>query len=159
MPDSHFAAAGSTALAVLPVVGEPFHAASLPMAPAARALFAHQLAELEGQELPEPCGWRLLVLQYQRPERSAGGVFIPDVVHREDQFQGRVGLVLAVGAGCWRDRDKYPEGPWAKAGDVVAWPKLDVSGSRIPYDGVPLVFVNDDAVLGRRMNAAKALGA
>lgn len=140
---------------------DPRNPGSLPATPdpLVRAAFGHLLDQLDGVPLPQPCGWRLLVLQYVRPERSAGGVYIPEAVKQEDRWQGRVGLVLAMGPGCWADRARYPEGPWAAPGDVVVWPKLDTTSSRLSYGkGIDLVLVNDDAVLARGVDALKAVG-
>lgn len=41
---------------------------------------------------------QILVGIYFRPERTKGGIYIPDQVKAEDQWQGKVGLVLKVGS-------------------------------------------------------------
>lgn len=125
---------------------------------AVRGSFAHLIAKLGEQELPAPAGWRLLVLQYVRPERSSGGIIFADKTKDEDKWQGRVGLVLATGPACWRDPARYPEGMWAQVGDVVMWPKLDNASTRFEYEGVSLAIINDDSVCAVGVDAAKAIG-
>lgn len=49
----------------------------------------------------------LLVGIYKRPERTASGLYLSDGVRKEDDYQGKVGLVLAVGPNCFEDDDKY----------------------------------------------------
>jgi len=47
-----------------------------------------------------PVGQDILVAMYNRAgEKSAGGIMYPES-YREDEFQGKVGLVLALGPEC-----------------------------------------------------------
>lgn len=40
---------------------------------------------------------RVLVASYIRPEKTAGGIIRPDQVREEDKWQGKAGIVLAMG--------------------------------------------------------------
>lgn len=40
---------------------------------------------------------QILVAIYQRPEKTAGGIYLADSTRNEDRFQGKVGLVIAKG--------------------------------------------------------------
>lgn len=110
---------------------------------------------LEGKpadlEFPDPTGWHVLVLQYIRPKERAlvgGGVLhLPDSVVREDEFQGRVGVVLAVGPEAYRDVGKYPGGPWCKPGDWVLWPAVENGAMRQRYHGLVVGLLADDRVV------------
>jgi co-chaperonin GroES (HSP10) len=44
---------------------------------------------------------QILVGIYMRPEKTAGGVILPDKVKDEDRWQGKVGLVLKKGASAF----------------------------------------------------------
>lgn len=46
---------------------------------------------------------RILVAVYVRPEKTAGGLFLPDKTRQEDVWQGKVGLVLAKGPQAFKD--------------------------------------------------------
>lgn len=45
----------------------------------------------------------ILVGIYSRPEKTAGGIVLPDSVKKEDVYQGVVGLVLKVGPTAFKD--------------------------------------------------------
>lgn len=46
----------------------------------------------------------VLIAVYRRPEKSAGGIILPESNLNEDKYQGKVGLVLKVGAACRFER-------------------------------------------------------
>lgn len=79
---------------------------------------------------------QVLVAIYKRPERTKGGLVLPDSVRDEDKFQGKVGLVLAVGPDAFVDDDRVHFGVKPKIGD---WVVFKVS------DGWPLRINNDRA--------------
>lgn len=49
---------------------------------------------------------QILVGIYFRPEKTASGLFIPQSTVQEDQFQGKVGLVLKKGPTAFRSDDQ-----------------------------------------------------
>ena len=69
---------------------------------------------------------RILVGVYQRPKKTAGGIHLPDQVTKEDHFQGKVGLVLKVGPGAFKDDalNKF-HGATVKPGDWVVFKTSD----------------------------------
>ena len=42
----------------------------------------------------------VLVAIYIRPEKSAGGILLTDRTRKEDNYQGKVGLVVKIGSAC-----------------------------------------------------------
>ena len=52
------------------------------------------VGDLEGVEV---FGNQVLVAIYQRPNKTASGIYLSDGVRAEDQYQGKVGLVLKLG--------------------------------------------------------------
>lgn len=48
-------------------------------------------------------GPQILVATYVRPAKSAGGIYIPPVAQKEDIFQGKTGLVLAIGPTAFKE--------------------------------------------------------
>ena len=110
--------------------------------------------------LPQPTGWHVLVLQYTRPEntRTAGGIILSAATLKEDEYQGRVGLVLALGPDAYADRSRYPNGAWVKPGDWIAWPRLAEASSRMAMGNLTLAVLADERVIlsGVDPNAALA---
>jgi len=41
-----------------------------------------------------------LIATYMRPEKTAGGIVLPHQNLKEDQYQGKVGLVVKIGSAC-----------------------------------------------------------
>ena len=49
------------------------------------------------EKLPEPTGWRILVLPYKGKGKTEGGVFIPDAAVEREALATVCALVLKVG--------------------------------------------------------------
>jgi len=115
-----------------------------------RAAAAHLLDSIDPSVVPTPTGYHVLVLQYRRPERTAGSIILPEQAHKEDDYQGVVGYVLALGPDAYTG-DKFATGPWVQPGDWVAWPRLKATTTRFSMktaDGrghVVLSVLDDDA--------------
>ena len=96
--------------------------------------------------LPQPTGWRLMVLPYRGTGKTKGGVILSDKTVQETQIAANVGLVLKVGPDAYNDADRYPNGPWCKKNDWVIFAKY--AGSRLNIEGGELRLLNDDEILG-----------
>lgn len=48
----------------------------------------------------------VLVATYIRPEKTSGGLFLPDSALEEDVYQGKVGLVLKLGPTAFNDGEE-----------------------------------------------------
>ena len=97
-------------------------------------------------KLPNPTGWRLLVMPFQVKEKSEGGVIIAQETLDRARAAVQVGYVLKMGPLCYKDDDKYPTGPWCKPKDWVIFARY--AGSRMGIDGGEIRMLNDDEVLG-----------
>ena len=51
----------------------------------------------------EVFGDQILVMSFVQPERTAGGIIITDKAHDEARFQGKAGLVIAMGPQAFED--------------------------------------------------------
>jgi len=49
----------------------------------------------------------ILCAVYKRPEKLASGIYISDTTRKEDDYQGKVGLVLKKGPMAFVDDEKY----------------------------------------------------
>tara|TARA_R110002020_G_scaffold148564_3_gene324435 strand:+ start:192 stop:635 length:444 start_codon:yes stop_codon:yes gene_type:complete len=103
----------------------------------------------ESSKLPQPTGWRILVLPFKMKEKTKGGIHITETALERQQVASTCGLVLAMGPNCY-DKGKFPEGPWCKKGDWVIFARY--AGSRIQIDGGEVRLLNDDEVLAKIEN-------
>lgn len=106
----------------------------------------HLLANIRGVRLPRPTGFHVLVMQFIRPEK-VGSIIMAAVSQREDEWQGRTGIVLRFGPDAYRDRAKFPAGAWCEVGDWVVWPPVESAAARMKYGNAVLAMIPDDRVL------------
>ena len=99
----------------------------------------------EEPKLPQPTGWRMLVLPFKMKDKTKGGVILAEDTLERQQVASQVGLVMAMGPQCYKDKERYPEGPWCKVKDWVMFARY--AGSRIKIDGGEMRLLNDDEVL------------
>ena len=106
------------------------------------------------ERLPEPTGWRMLVLPYRGKGKTEGGVFIPDAAVEREALATVCALVLKVGPLAYKDQDKFGEsGAWCKEQDWVIFGRY--AGSRFRIEGGEVL--NDDEVLARINDPADIL--
>ena len=103
-----------------------------------------RLKSKESDRLPQPTGWRMLLLPFKMKEKTKGGLILGQETLEKQQVASQCGLVLAMGPHCY-DKEKFPEGPWCKKGDWVVFARY--AGSRIQIDGGEVRLLNDDEVL------------
>jgi co-chaperonin GroES (HSP10) len=96
-------------------------------------------------ELPEPSGWRILVLPFTPKEKTKGGLIIAQESLDRLRIATNCGYVLKMGSLAYKDKDKF-EQPWCKKGDWVIFARY--AGSRLPIEGGEIRILNDDEVLG-----------
>jgi len=94
------------------------------------------------EKMPNPTGWRLLILPYKGKGRTESGIYLPDKVVEEQSVSTQVGYVLKVGELAYQDGDKFPDGPWCAKGDWVMFARY--AGSRFKIDGGEVRILNDD---------------
>ena len=97
-------------------------------------------------DLPEPCGWRLLVLPFTPKEKTSGGIIIAQESLDKARIATNCGYVLKMGPLCYKDKNKFETGPWCKEKDWVIFARY--AGSRLPIEGGEVRLLNDDEVLG-----------
>ena len=100
----------------------------------------------EESQLPEPTGWRILILPHKGKKKTKGGIILSDKTVEETQIAANVGLVLKVGPDAYNDESRFPNGAWCKKNDWVIFAKY--AGSRLNIEGGELRLLNDDEILG-----------
>ena len=99
----------------------------------------------DSAKLPKPTGWRMLVLPFKMNEKTKGGLILAETSLEKQQVASQCGLVLRMGPDCYRDKERYPEGPWCKEKDWVIFARY--AGSRIKIQGGEVRMLNDDEIL------------
>ena len=97
------------------------------------------------ERMPEPTGWRILILPYQGKAKTAGGIFLPSEVQEKNNISTQVGYVLKVGPLAYKDTEKFPSGPWCKEKHWVMFARY--AGSRFQIDGGEVRILNYDEIL------------
>ena len=96
-------------------------------------------------ELPEPSGYRILVLPFTPKTKSAGGILFSQETLDKARIATTCGYVLKMGELAYKDKDKF-NNPWCQKGDWVIFARY--AGSRLPIEGGEVRILNDDEVLG-----------
>mgnify|MGYP003147940136 FL=1 len=104
----------------------------------------------ESSKLPQPTGWRILVLPFKINEKTKGGIIMGQDTIEKQQVASQCGNVLAMGPDCYRDKDRFNKGPWCKVGDWVMFARY--AGSRIKIEGGEVRLLNDDEILATIKN-------
>ena len=65
------------------------------------------LAKEDSNKLPQPTGWRMLVLPFKMKEKTKGGVILAETTLERQQVASQVGLVMAMGSQCYKDKERY----------------------------------------------------
>ena len=99
------------------------------------------------ERLPQPTGWRVLVMPYQGAVKTQGGLHIPDEIRAREAVATVVAYVLKIGPLAYKDPNKFGKGSdaWCKEGQWVCIGRY--SGSRFKIDGGEVSIINDDEVI------------
>ena len=84
------------------------------------------------ERIPQPTGWRILVMPYMGRDKTEGGVYVPDPVREREARATVTAYVAKVGPLAYKDIDKFGEdGAWCKEGDWVCIGRY--AGSRFSF--------------------------
>ena len=98
------------------------------------------------ERMPQPTGWRILILPYKGKGVSEGGIqLIKETVDRES-LATVVSYVVKMGPMCYSDKKKFGDTPWCKKGDWVLIGRY--AGARFKLgDDAECRIINDDEVI------------
>jgi|TARA_R110000764_G_scaffold67611_2_gene140523 co-chaperonin GroES (HSP10) len=100
--------------------------------------------EVEAQ-LPTPVGYRVLVALPQVEETFGDtGLIKSTTTKSQEHIMSIIGLVLDMGEQAYSDKERFPTGPWCKAGDYVMF-RMN-TGTRFRVGGVEYRLMNDDSI-------------
>lgn len=97
--------------------------------------------------LPQPTGWRVLVMPYKGKTKTDGGLILPDQVREREALATVVAYVLKLGPLAYCDPNKFGDNPepWCKEGQWVCIGRY--AGSRFKIEGGEVRIINDDEVI------------
>tara|TARA_R100000008_G_scaffold83629_1_gene69320 strand:- start:911 stop:1387 length:477 start_codon:yes stop_codon:yes gene_type:complete len=97
--------------------------------------------------LPQPTGYRLLVIPYYPKEKTKGGVYIPDATRDRESFATVVAYVVKMGPDAYKDTDKFPTGAYCSEKEWVLMGRY--AGNRFKVEGLELRLINDDNIIAK----------
>merc|ERR1712227_18586 len=100
---------------------------------------------------------RLLDLPYAGPKKTKGGIYLADTTQETIQMTTVCAYVLKMGDLCYKDKEKFPEGPWCKKGDWIIFGRY--AGSRFKIEGGEVRILNDDEIIAKINNPEDILHA
>ena len=99
----------------------------------------------EIEKVPNPTGYRIVLFPLKLDSKTKSGIILTDETVAESQITTNICKVLKVGPDAYKDKEKFPTGPWCKSDDWVLITRY--AGSRIRIDGGELRIINDDEIL------------
>ena len=103
------------------------------------------------ERVPQPTGWRVLILPFKPSRRSKGGILLNTKTLEEDAIQTNVGLVLRLGPDAYDDK-RFPNGAWCEEKQWVIFARYAGSRFRLNDEdaarfGSEVRILNDDEIL------------
>jgi len=102
-------------------------------------------AEEKARQLPDPAGYKLLCAVPDVEEKIEGSILYKPVESmRQEEHATTVLFVMKHGPDAYKDKAKFPTGPWCKPGDFIL--VRTYSGTRVKIFGKEFRLINDDQV-------------
>jgi co-chaperonin GroES (HSP10) len=102
-------------------------------------------AERKAKQLPEPTGFKLLCALPEVEETYGDTSIIKaDTTRTTEELTTVVLFVAKIGPDAYKDKERFPSGPYCKEGDFVL--VRPYSGTRVKIHGREWRLINDDAV-------------
>jgi len=101
-------------------------------------------ADWEAQ-LPNPVGYRILVALPDISDYYDGSTLLKtDSEKHREYITSIMGVVIDMGGDAYKDKERYPDGPWCKVGDYVMF-RMN-TGTRFKVNGKEFRLMNDDSI-------------
>jgi co-chaperonin GroES (HSP10) len=98
------------------------------------------------ERMPQPTGWRMLVLPYSGKAETEGGIILTKQQVDREALHTVVAYVVKQGPLCYNDKNRYGDKPWCEEKQWVLIGRY--SGSRFKLeDGAEVRIINDDEVI------------
>jgi co-chaperonin GroES (HSP10) len=100
--------------------------------------------EEKASQLPKPSGYRILCAIPDIEKEYESGIIKADTTIQAEETLTTVLFVVSLGPDCYKDKTRFPSGPWCKEGDFVL--TRPYAGSRLVIHGREFRLINDDSV-------------
>ena len=97
------------------------------------------------ERMPDPTGWRMLVLPWAGVAKTKGGIHLTKSTVDREALATVVAYVVKMGPLCYNDTEKYGDTPWCQEKQWVIFARY--AGSRFRIDGGECRILNDDEIL------------
>jgi co-chaperonin GroES (HSP10) len=104
------------------------------------------LYEDRPKQLPDPSGYRILCALPDIEKKTDGGIIKADITLQHEELLTVTLFVMKVGPDAYKDKKRFPSGPWCKEGDFVL--VRPHAGTRVKIHGREFRILNDDAIEG-----------
>lgn len=103
--------------------------------------------EAKARQLPKPSGYKILCAVPPAEDTFEDSMLVKAAISQRIEEQTTTVLfVVAVGPDAYKDKERYPSGPWCKEGDFVL--VRAYSGTRFKIHGREFRVINEDQVEG-----------
>ena len=97
------------------------------------------------ERLPQPTGYRVLIIPYYPSAQTKGGLYVPDAVRDREAFATVAAYVVKLGPDAYKDSQKFPNGPWCNEKDWVLIGRY--AGNRFKVENLEVRIINDDNII------------
>jgi co-chaperonin GroES (HSP10) len=98
----------------------------------------------KAKQLPTPVGYRILCAIPEAEDTYESGIAKSDLTIKNDEVLTTVLFVVSLGSDCYKDKERFPNGPYCKEGDfILVRPN---AGTRLVIHGREFRIINDDSV-------------
>lgn len=102
--------------------------------------------ERKAKQIPDPSGFHVLCMVPEIDNKFDSGLAKANMTVEFEERLSTVLFVMKLGPDCYKDKARFPTGPWCKEGDfVLVRPN---SGTRLKIHGREFRLINDDTVEG-----------
>ena len=105
-----------------------------------------QVEQSQINQLPQPTGYRLLIMPFQGKRKTSGGIVLTDETVERERLATVVGYVLKVGEDAYKDKNRF-QSAWCEEGDWILFGRY--AGAKIPIEGGEVRILNDDEVIAK----------
>jgi co-chaperonin GroES (HSP10) len=102
--------------------------------------------EEKARQVPDPSGYRIFCGIPEIEDQFNNGLAKADITMRHEEMLTTVLFVMKMGPDCYKDKERFPSGPWCKQGDFIL--VRPHAGTRVKIHGREFRIINDDAVEG-----------
>ena len=121
------------------------------VAPDERVLDPTLLEKSAIERMPDPSGWRMLVLPYAGKGLSKGGIALTKETVDREALATVVAYVVKMGPLCYGDKEQFGETPWWQEKQWVLIGRYAGARFRLE-DGGEVRIINDDEIIGTILN-------